>query len=68
VVFLSRFLVKLVITYYILLWKHVRDFGKHQWLEVTRKEFFGDYGKPVKYTCAGVQVDRRSQQVLDNAP
>ena len=33
-----------------------------------KKRIFGDYGKPVKYTCAGVQVDRRSQQVLDNAP
>ena len=33
-----------------------------------KKQISGDYGKPVKYTCAGVQVDRRSQQVLDNAP
>ena len=33
-----------------------------------KKRIFGDYGKTGKYTCAGVQVDRRSKQVLDNAP
>ena len=29
------------------------------------KRIFGDYGKPVMYTCAGVQVSRNSPDVLD---
>jgi hypothetical protein len=35
---------------------------------VTRsdnKRIFGDYGKPVMYTCAGVQVSRNSPDVVD---
>jgi hypothetical protein len=33
-----------------------------------RKRIFGDHGKPVWYTCAGVQVSRNSPNVLDAAP
>ena len=35
-----------------------------------KKQIFGDYGVPVRvrYTCAGVQVARRSKEVLNNAP
>jgi len=33
-----------------------------------KKRIFGDYGVPVRYTCAGVQVARRSKEVLENAP
>jgi hypothetical protein len=33
-----------------------------------KKQIFGDYGVPVRYTCAGVQVARNSKEVLDNAP
>jgi hypothetical protein len=33
-----------------------------------RKRIFGDYGKRVMATCAGVQVSRNSQGVLDCAP
>jgi hypothetical protein len=29
---------------------------------------FGDYGTKVMYTCAGVQVSRRSRMVLEAAP
>jgi len=33
-----------------------------------RKRIFGDYGTKVMYTCAGVQVSRRSKMVLEAAP
>ena len=33
-----------------------------------RKRIFGDYGERVMATCAGVQVSRNSQGVLDCAP
>ena len=33
-----------------------------------KKRIFGDYGHPVRYTCAVVQVARRSKEVFDNAP
>ena len=33
-----------------------------------KKRIFGDYGVPVRYTCAGIQVDRRSKEVLGYAP
>ncbi len=33
-----------------------------------RKRVFGDYGKPVKYTCAGVQVSPNSRDVVDFVP
>ena len=33
-----------------------------------RKRVFGDYGKPVTYTCAGVQVSRNSREILDFPP
>ena len=33
-----------------------------------RKRVFGDYGKPVTYTCVGVQVSRNSRQVFDSPP
>jgi len=29
------------------------------------KRIFGDYGKPVMYTCVGVQVSRNSREVLN---
>ena len=29
------------------------------------KRVFGDYGKPIQYTCAGVQVSRNSRDVFD---
>ncbi len=32
------------------------------------KRVFGDYGKPVQYTCAGVQVSRNSCDVFDFVP
>jgi hypothetical protein len=32
------------------------------------KHIFGDYGTKVMYTCAGVQVSRRSRKVLEAAP
>ncbi len=32
-----------------------------------KKRIFGDYGVPVRYTCAGIQVDRRSKEVLGYA-
>ncbi len=32
------------------------------------KKIFGDYGKEIVYTCAGVQVSWNSRQVLDAAP
>jgi hypothetical protein len=32
------------------------------------KRIFGDYGEQVMATCAGVQVSRNSQGVLDCAP
>ena len=34
----------------------------------NRKRIFGDYGTKVMYTCAGVQVSRRSRMVLESAP
>jgi hypothetical protein len=33
-----------------------------------RKRIFGNYGTKVMYTCAGVQVSRRSKMVLEAAP
>jgi len=33
-----------------------------------QKHIFGDYGEPVMATCAGVQVSKNSQGVLDCAP
>ena len=33
-----------------------------------KKRIFGDYGHLVRSTCAGVQVARRSKEVLNNAP
>ncbi len=41
---------------------------KQKRTSVTRssgKRVFGDYGKRVMYTCAGVQVSRNSPDVLD---
>ncbi len=32
-----------------------------------QKRIFGDYGTKVMYTCAGVQVSRRSCMVLEAA-
>ena len=32
------------------------------------RRIFGDYGKSVMYTCAGVQVSQNSPEVLDAAP
>jgi hypothetical protein len=34
----------------------------------NQKRIFGDYGTKVMYTCAGVQVSRRSRMVLKSAP
>ena len=33
-----------------------------------KRRIFGDYGKYVMITCAGVQVSRNSREVLDAAP
>jgi hypothetical protein len=37
-------------------------------LRSNGKKSFGDYGKEIMYTCAGVQVSRKSRQVLEAAP
>jgi hypothetical protein len=37
-------------------------------LRSNGKKFFGDYGKEIMYTCAGVRVSRNSWQVLEAAP
>ena len=41
---------------------------KHSLVRSDRKRIFADYGKPVMYTCAGVQVSRNSPRILDHAP
>ncbi len=33
-----------------------------------QKRIFGDYGTKVMYTCAGVEVSRRSRMVFESAP
>jgi hypothetical protein len=33
-----------------------------------KRRIFGDYGKSVMYTCAGVQVSQNSREVIDAAP
>ncbi len=41
---------------------------KKSLLRSNGKKFFGDYGKEIMYTCAGVQVSWNSRQVLEAAP
>jgi hypothetical protein len=41
---------------------------KKSLLRSNRKNIFGDYGKEIMYTCAGVQVSQNSRQVLEAAP
>jgi hypothetical protein len=37
-------------------------------VQSDRKRVFGDYGKPVRYTCAGIQVSRNSCDVVEFVP
>jgi hypothetical protein len=41
---------------------------KISFLRSTKKKYFGDYGKEIMYTYAGVQVSQNSRQVLQAAP
>ncbi len=41
---------------------------KKSLLKSNGKKIFGDYGKEIMYTCAGVQVSWKSQQILEAAP
>jgi hypothetical protein len=41
---------------------------KKHLLRSNGKTIFGDYGKEIMYTCAGVQVSQNSRQVLEAAP
>ncbi len=41
---------------------------KESLLRSNGKKMFGDYGKEIMYTCAGVQVSWNSRQVLEAAP
>ena len=43
-------------------------FKKTPLLRSHGESIFGDYGKPVMYTCANVQVSQNSCEVLDAAP
>jgi hypothetical protein len=41
---------------------------KYHLLRSSAKHIFGDYGTPLMYTCAGLQVSQNSCEVLDAAP